>query len=231
MELNPSARADELESAKIQTPPDEVAEKPRRAASPDSNQAKWPHKPADETGHLSASAIWASEPSRPTRLAAAVAALKYVPRVRNLAPLFAALFSATIAGCSGGGDGASAHGGSFTIVTDIDFTTQDGTFKVAQGSEALGCSSGTFVDHFLGAGEYGTGESSGTILKVLTCADGERSGSFLIRFIGIDSSRWNFRRGTGDFVGVKGNGKFHLRFSRGPEISGVETITGTARFP
>ena len=115
-------------------------------------------------------------------------------------------------------------------MTDIDFTTQNGTFKVAQGSEELGCSGGTFVDHLLGAGEYGTGGSSGAILKVLTCTDGERSGSFLIRFFGVDSSRWNFRGGTGDFAGVKGKGKFYLRFNPGPEISGVETISGTVHF-
>ena len=67
-------------------------------------------------------------------------------------------------------------------------------------------------------------------LKVLTCTDGERSGSLLIRFFGIDSSRWNFQSGTGDFAGVKGNGKFHLRFSPGPEISGVETLAGMVSF-
>ena len=145
-------------------------------------------------------------------------------------PLFAVLAATTVAGCSGGDDAASAHGGPLTIVTDIDFTTERGTFRVKRGSQELGCSGGTFVDHPLGAGEYGTGDSSGAILKVLTCTDGERSGSFLIRFFGIDSSRWNFRSGTGDFVGVKGKGKFSLRFSPGAEISGVETLTGTVSY-
>jgi hypothetical protein len=152
--------------------------------------------------------------------------------VSNLAPLVAVLLGSMGAGCRGGdeGDSKSTTGGPFTIVTNIDFTTQNGTFKVAQGSQELGCSGGTFVDHPLGAGEYGTGESSGAILKVLTCTDGERSGSLLIRFFGIDSSRWNFQSGTGDFAGVKGRGKFHLRFSPGPEISGVETLAGMVSF-
>ncbi len=51
------------------------------------------------------------------------------------------VFAATmVVGCSSGDDGTSADGGRFTIVTDIDFTTETGTFRVKKGSEELGCS-------------------------------------------------------------------------------------------
>jgi hypothetical protein len=132
-----------------------------------------------------------------------------------------------VAGCSGGDDAASAHGGPVTIVTDIDVTTGKGTFRVRKGSEELGCSGGTFVNYALGEAS-GPGESSDAILKVLTCSDGERSGSFRITFE-LAFSRWNFRSGTGDFAGVKGKGKFAWRRSPGSELSGVETLTGTVR--
>ena len=69
------------------------------------------------------------------------------------------------------------------MVTHLDFTSDPvkGTFRVTQGSEGLGCSSGTFVDHPFREGEVRLGEPSGTILKVLTYADGERSGSSVKR--------------------------------------------------
>lgn len=125
----------------------------------------------------------------------------------------------------GGGEDASTHGGSFKIVTNIDFTTAPygGAFTVTKGSEALGCSSGTFVDHYLGHEE-----PNGEILKVLTCTDGERSGSFLISSE-VAFERWKFRSGTGDFTEVEGKGDFATRRNSG-ELSGVETLAGTVRF-
>jgi hypothetical protein len=133
------------------------------------------------------------------------------------------------AGCRG--DDNEERPASFSIVTDIDFTSDPikGTFRVKQGSEELGCSGGTFVDHPLGSGAFGQEESSGAILKVLTCTGGERSGSFLIRFE-IAFSRWTFLSGTDDFAGVKGKGKYSNPRRPGPELSGVETLTGTVRF-
>ena len=87
-----------------------------------------------------------------------------------------------VAGCSSGDDGTSADGGPFTIVTDIDFTTETGTFRVKKGSEELGCSSGTFVDHALGQ----AGESSGAILKVLTTAPEPKSQKELAQLLGMN---------------------------------------------
>jgi hypothetical protein len=146
--------------------------------------------------------------------------------VRTLAALVAALAATMVAGCSGGdeGDGASGQGGPLTIVTDIDFTSDQGTFRVKRGSQELGCSGGTFVTHLLGQGEW-----TGTLQKVLTCTEGERSGSFLIH-LELLSYRWNFQTGTGDFAGVEGKGKFSVRGNRPPDLKGVETLTGRVRF-
>ena len=139
--------------------------------------------------------------------------------MRSLAPLVALfLVVPMVVGCEN--DDKRSRGGPFTIVTDMDFRTEPihGTFRVRPGSEKLGCSRGTFVDHPL---------VSGAILKVLTCTDGERGGSFLIRFE-LAFERWKFRSGTGDFTGVEGNGHYANR--RRPELSGVETLKGTVDF-
>jgi hypothetical protein len=147
--------------------------------------------------------------------------------VRTLAVLVAVLAATMVAGCSGGdeGDAASAHGRPVTIVADLDVTTEKGTFRVEKGSEELGCSGGTFVNHHLGQDEWSV------LQKVLTCTEGERSGSFVIRMeAALARYRWNFQSGTGDFAGVKGKGKFSERRNPAPELSGVETLTGTVRF-
>ena len=140
----------------------------------------------------------------------------------NLAPLVTVLLVSMGAGCRGGdeGNGASAPGGPLTIVTDIDFTTERGTFRVKRGSQELGCSGGIFVTHHLGQDEWST------LQKVLTCTEGERGGSFLIR-LELALYRWNFQSGTGDFAGVKGKGKFTVRGN--PDLKGGETLTGVVR--
>lgn len=127
-------------------------------------------------------------------------------------------------GCGGDDDaeGTSAGTGSLTIVTDIDFSSEPyrGTFEVTEGSDELGCSGGTFLDQ--NAGEDG-------VNKVLTCTDGERSGSFTILFHPTpeesDVSRWQVVRATGDFTGLEGEGDFSVDYSDDEE-SGVETLTG-----
>jgi len=146
--------------------------------------------------------------------------------VRTLVALFAALAATMVAGCSGGdeGDAASAPGGPLTIVMDIDFTTVQGPFRVTRGSQELGCSRGTFVTNHLGQDEWSM------LQNVMTCTEGERSGSFVMRLEGaLARNRWNFQSGTGDFAGVKGKGKFSFR---GPtlDLKGVQTLTGAVRF-
>ena len=71
-------------------------------------------------------------------------------------------------GCGGDdGEGTSAEGGSLTIKTDIDFTSEPvkGTFQVTEGSDELGCSGGTFVDQNVGEDD---------VNKVTACTDGDR---------------------------------------------------------
>jgi hypothetical protein len=126
-------------------------------------------------------------------------------------------------GC-GGDDGSES--GSLTLVTDIDFTSEPykGTFEVTEGAAALGCSAGTFVDNNVGEAD---------VDKVLTCTDGERSGSFTILFHPTgeesDVSPWQFVRGTRDFTGIQGEGDFSVDYGDDEE-SGVETLTGDVSF-
>lgn len=130
-------------------------------------------------------------------------------------------------GCGGDDDGdGTAGSSSLMIVTDIDFTSEPvkGTYEVTEGSGELGCSGGTFVDHDLGDDD---------VEKVLSCADGERSGSFTILFHPTpeesDVSRWQVVRATGDFTGLEGEGDFSVDYSD-DEDSGVETFTGDVSF-
>ena len=140
-------------------------------------------------------------------------------------PRIAVLLAATaVAGCSGGDEAASANGGPVTIVMDIDSTTVRGPFRVTRGSHELGCSGGTFVTHHLGQDEWSM------LQNVLTCTEGERSGSFVMRLEGaLSRNRWNFQSGTGDFAGVKGKGKFSWR-GKPDDLKGVQTLTGKVRF-
>ena len=110
-----------------------------------------------------------------------------------------------------------------TIVTDIDVTTERGTFRVTLGSQELGCSGGTFFTRHLGQDEFST------LQMVLTCTEGERSGSFFIRIENLQ--RWNFQSGTGDFAGVRGKGKGKLTAggNAGPNRTGPY-LTGTVRY-
>jgi len=135
---------------------------------------------------------------------------------------------AATGGHVGGAGDRIAEPAPFTIVTAVDFLTDpfSATFKVEQGSDALGCSGGKFVDHPLAEGDFGTGQSGGVLLKVLTCTNGERSGSFLIHFE-MAFERWRFHGGTGDFTAVEGRGHYFMR--RG-DFAGIETLCGTVRF-
>jgi hypothetical protein len=158
----------------------------------------------------------------------------------RLAVLFAA---AMLAGCSGGDDG------SFTLVMDFAFyeTPVSGTFTVSEGSNALGCSRGTFVDKT----EFAPVPR---MTEELTCTDGGRTGSFIIRVLPAHpasqpneadpevetgtatdtdpepiETRWRFDGGTGDFTGLEGEGDLILELN-GNEFSGVGTVTGNVVF-
>ena len=126
-----------------------------------------------------------------------------------------------MAACGGGEDeNGTIAGEAVTITTEIDFTTEpySGTFSVDEGSEALGCESGTFVDTAVEDG----------VNKRLTCEEGDRQGTFTIFFqpMGEEPGRpWRVESATGDFSGLQGEGDFSVDLSD-DETSGVETLIG-----
>ena len=141
------------------------------------------------------------------------------------------LLTATAGGC---GNGDSATGppdppdppgpsGPITIQTVVAFFPRPvrGTFEVVVGSELLGCTRGTFVD-------TPVDPEASSVRKELTCTE-RGSGTFRILFHPITAPGWNIVAGvgTGDFVGLQGEGTFS--FVPGPG-GGEETFTGTIRY-
>jgi hypothetical protein len=106
--------------------------------------------------------------------------------------------------------------GSTTIITQIDFTAQPfkGTFKVTEGADVLGCSSGTFVDTPTDRGVH----------KKFTCESGTRMGTFTAEFF-PPGGPWKIVNGMGGFSGLSGWGAVALT-SRAGETTGVETFIG-----
>ena len=102
-----------------------------------------------------------------------------------------------------------------TIETDADFSTRPvvGTFEVTEGADALGCSSGTFIDEFV---------ANDSVLKVMTCTSGPNDGTFTADF--DPSGLWSIVDPTGDFEGLTGSGVFSA-------VDNVETFTGDIDAP
>jgi hypothetical protein len=106
--------------------------------------------------------------------------------------------------------------GSTTIITQIDFTTQPfkGTFKVTEGADVLGCSSGTFVDTPTDRGVH----------KKFSCESGTRMGTFTAEFF-PPGGPWKIVNGIDDFSGLSGWGAMALTQQVGA-TTGVETFIG-----
>jgi hypothetical protein len=126
-----------------------------------------------------------------------------------------------LAACGDGDEDGGIEGEAVTITTEIDFTNQPpkGTFSVDEGSEALGCESGAFVDTEVDDG----------VNKQLTCEEGGRQGTFTIFFQpegDLSDRRWRVESATGDFSGLAGEGDFSLEINDEDEDAGVETLTG-----
>lgn len=147
---------------------------------------------------------------------------------------------ALLAACGGGGDD-----GSFTLATKIDFyTTPKGVLTAIDGSDALGCSRGTIVDN----------RARTLIVEVFSCTEGDRTGSFTIRFVpqipqpydgtepletdGTEpletvsdtvETTWRFESGTGDFTGLDGNGEYLVAID-GNNFAAVGTLTGKVHY-
>ena len=95
---------------------------------------------------------------------------------------------------------------------------------MAEGADALGCATGTFV-------EAGTGNEE--IEKTFTCTDGSREGTFtaLITRSGEEGEQtpWRVSDATEDFTGLEGDGDFSVDQNE-EDKTGVETLTGEVAY-
>ena len=147
---------------------------------------------------------------------------------RTMLQLLAGLALFGLVGGCGGDDEDPATGSTPTsveITTEIDFSEEpfSGTFEVTEGADALGCSTGTFVD---GAGDD-------EIEKTFTCSDGSRDGTFTA-LIALPSEEgeqtpWRVVDATDDFSGLEGDGEFSVD-ENDEDKTGVETLTGEVAY-
>ena len=97
--------------------------------------------------------------------------------------------------------------GQIEISTDIQFNIDGtpegelpaqhgGTFEVTVGADQLGCESGTSVD---------TDNGPGGVEKLMTCEQGERTGTFSVSFIPFEGP-WTITAATDNFDGLGGLG-------------------------
>ena len=99
---------------------------------------------------------------------------------------------------------APSTAGDIAVVARIDFETGGGTWEVTDGTDVLGCDGGSFTEDGFAAG----------IERTLSCEDGERAGTIVVRFspepVEPDSddfaSDWTVHAATGDFVGLRLHG-------------------------
>jgi hypothetical protein len=135
---------------------------------------------------------------------------------------------------------AAANGqpvGPVTIETVLDFSALPfhGTFTVVQGAALLGCSGGTFVDHFASVDNPGSGVPRSTsVRRHFACTTGG-SGTFIFNFEpnrqpgpGDFNGRWNVLSGAGDFANLRGVGDYSSIIIDPP--TALETLTGTVHF-
>jgi hypothetical protein len=168
---------------------------------------------------------------------------KRAPSHRGLVMGAAALVLMTSAACSsqtqapvGGGQTPALPAPSafepepaiVTIATEVDPSgALGGTFKVEEGADTLGCSSGSYADSGWGPGHR----------KVFTCEAGG-TGTFAVNVhpdsVFIDPGppeTWTGTWGidgpasTGDFVGLQGFGVFEVVFTKGGRPA-AETLSG-----
>lgn len=129
---------------------------------------------------------------------------------------------------------ASQPVGPVTIQTILDFSALPfhGTFTVVQGATELGCSGGTFVDHFASVDNPGSGvPRSSSVHKDFACTTGG-SGTFIVNFTptakpgpGDFNGHWNVLSGSGDFANLRGEGDYSV-ITVDPPIA-HETLTGS----
>ena len=137
-----------------------------------------------------------------------------------------------LAGCGGDDEGPATDStsGSIEITTEVDFSEEpfSGTFAVAEGADALGCATGTFVDS---PGVESAGNQE--IEKTFTCTDGSREGTFtalitLPREEG-EKTPWRVVDAIDDFTGLEGDGEFSVDENE-ENKTGVEILTGEVAY-
>ena len=104
------------------------------------------------------------------------------------------------------------------FVFNQDSLDPEGGFSVVEGAEQLGCTSGTWVDTDLT-------EDTIQLTKLLTCTNGDRTGTITAVQWFDGSDTWTTEVADGDFVGIAGVGNF----SFDPDTV-VETWTGEVGF-
>jgi hypothetical protein len=107
------------------------------------------------------------------------------------------------------------------ITSQIDFTEEpfQGTFEVTEGADALGCSSGSFVD------APPDSPTDRGIHKEFTCESGTSTGTFTAEFF-PPSGPWKIADATEDFSGLSGWGAFASIPDEADQNAGVETFIG-----
>jgi hypothetical protein len=119
----------------------------------------------------------------------------------------------------------------FTITTNVTFSETAPPSGTVSSATGLSCTSGTFVDQFVGRGQ------GGAVRKVFTCAEGTFTILFHPRPVAFDpntgtalaSGPCNFLSGTGAFEGVYGTCSFSVVINVNT-ASGIETFSGEVHF-
>lgn len=107
------------------------------------------------------------------------------------------------------------------IVPGVVQTT--GTFEVVEGADLLGCSAGSLTQSDGPSGNTG----------VMTCEDGDREGTFSLRWRGLNSAEgpgdengpWSVVASSGDFTGLNGEGLWS-----GTNDNEIGSFAGTIEF-
>lgn len=117
--------------------------------------------------------------------------------------------------------------GPITIEVQLSAASPTGTFEVAEGSDVLGCVSGSYAD------EISEDGNMVQVTRVLTCESGEREGTFTIVFSpepgpGVTAiSAWTVTQATGGFTGLEGAGDMVMEPT---ETGATDTFTGDIEY-
>ncbi len=120
-----------------------------------------------------------------------------------------------------------AADGMIRVETEINWgdAQATGSFEVAEGADLLGCSSGTAIEY----------DGPSGITNVFTCEDGDRDGTFTLRWQieddavgpGDVNGPWSVVESSGDFAGLTGDG---LWSGTATDSTGFGSFPGSIEF-